>query len=292
MARERKNGDKLRIYRGIKAKGEIAVRKASDGLVIRECPTGESDKLLTVLTADSGKLLINAKGVRSIRSKNTALCRMFTYANFEYYEKNGRYWLAQGSVNDTFFGLNSDIEGLALASYVMELTNEISGEGVADTELLRTALNTLYAIEKKLKPLNLIKGAFEFFAAAHSGFAPELSGCEECGERKKKELYLDVMNGSLLCSDCLKKRSLLYADGIPETDAYATKNILLPLTQEVMMAISYVINSPLQKIFSFNLSNEKDINDLSRAGEIYLQNHLERGFETLNFYHSITKRSI
>lgn len=268
------------------------MRKASDGLVIRECPTGESDKLLTVLTADSGKLLINAKGVRSIRSKNTALCRMFTYANFEYYEKNGRYWLAQGSVNDSFFGLNSNIEGLALASYVMDVTNEISGEGVADTELLRTALNTLYAIENSLKPLDLIKGAFEFFAASHSGFAPELSGCEECGEGDKQELYLDVMNGSLLCSDCLKKKYLAVTDELPEFDTYATKNILLPMTREIMMAINYVINSPLQKIFSFKLQNEKDIHDFSHAGEIYLQNHLERGFETLNFYHSITKRTL
>ena len=63
------------------------MRGTFDGLILRESAYGESDKLLTVLTADEGKVFMIAKGVRSLKSKNLALCRLFTYANFEYYEK-------------------------------------------------------------------------------------------------------------------------------------------------------------------------------------------------------------
>ena len=106
------------------------MRGTFDGLILRESAYGESDKLLTVLTADEGKVFMIAKGVRSLKSKNMALCRLFTYANFEYYEKNGKRWLAGGSVNDSFFGLGTDIEAMALAAYVVDVAAEVTGEGV------------------------------------------------------------------------------------------------------------------------------------------------------------------
>ena len=263
------------------------MRGAVDGLVIREVSVGESDKLITVLTKEKGKILISAKGVRSQKSKNMALCRPFVYANFEYYEKSGHYWLASGSINDSFFGLNTDVEALALASYVIDVANEISGENSPDEVLLRTVLNTLYAIETKFRPLDQIKGAFEFFAAAHNGFSPDLNTCEKCGQASAEAFYLDVMNGALICSACLASKNLPLTEEIAEYDRFATKNILLPISAELIMAIRYVTSAEPKRIFSFNLSNEDDISAFSHIGETYLQNHLERGFETLEFYHMV-----
>ena len=265
------------------------MRGTIDGLVIKECAVGESDKLITVLTADKGKMLISAKGVRSMKSKNMALCRIFNYANFEYYERSGRYWLASGEISDSFFGLNSDIEALALASYVVDVAGELSGENSPDDVLLRLVLNTLYAIENKLRPLEQIKGAFEFFAAAHAGFMPDVGACEKCGQALPEAFYLDVMNGSLLCCECIKAKNHPMTEALPEYDKFSTKNILFPLTNEVLMAIRYVISARPQRLFSFALKSNDDINLFSRAGETYLQNHLERGFDTLEFYRSVSE---
>ena len=266
------------------------MRGTVDGLVIKECAVGESDKLLTVLTATKGKVLISAKGVRSMKSKNMALCRIFTYANFEYYERSGRYWLASGEINDSFFGLNSDIESLALASYVVDAVGELSGENSPDETLLRLTLNTLYAIEKRLRPLEQIKGAFEFFAMAHAGFLPDVSACEKCGETSAEAFYLDVMNGALLCCECVKSKNHALTNELPEYDRFSTKNILFPLTGEVVMAIRYAITADVRRLFSFTLKSNDDVYLFSRAGEVYLQNHLERGFDTLDFYRDISKK--
>ena len=268
------------------------MRGTVDGLVIKECAVGESDKLLTVLTATKGKVLISAKGVRSMKSKNMPLCRIFTYANFEYYERSGRYWLASGEINDTFYGLNADIESLSLASYIVDVANEISGENSPDEILLRVTLNTLYAIENKLHPLEQIKGAFEFFAAVHAGFLPDLSSCDKCGATDAEAFYLDVMNGALLCCECVKSKEIALTGEIPEYDRFATKNVLFPLTGEVVMAIRYSVSASPKRLFSFALKSEDDIYAFSRAGEIYLQNHLERGFETLDFYREIKSMSL
>ena len=262
------------------------MRGTFDGLVLRESAYGESDKLLTVLTAGEGKVFLIAKGVRSLKSKNMALCRLFTYANFEYYEKNGKRWLAGGSVNDSFFGLNSDIEGLSLASYVAEVAMEVTGEGVEAEQMLRATLNTLYAIEKKIKPYPIIKGAFELFAAFRSGYEPDLSVCGECSAEPKGEMWLDVMNGGLLCEECMAKCRRINPD-IPEYDHYLSKNIFLPITEAVLFALRYIVEATPRRLFAFELTDARDEADFSRLGEIYLQNHLERGFDTLSFYKAV-----
>lgn len=267
------------------------MRSTSDGLIIKERASGESDKLLTVLTADRGKILICAKGVRSLKSKNASICRAFTYANLEYYEKNGMFWLASGEVKEHFLTLGTPLEALSLAAYIADVADELSGENFSDTTLLRLLLNTFFAIENSLRPYPLIKGAFEFFAAAHAGFAPDLSSCEKCGKGigDTDKLVLDVMNGSLLCSECIADKRIPLTNEIAEYDRFETKNVLLPVTPEVIMAIRYAVSADLKRLYSFTLNKESDLSLFSSAGEVYLQNHLERGFETLNFYHDVIR---
>ena len=267
--------------------------KTACGLVLRETAVGESDKLLTVLTPEYGKLLLSAKGVRSMRSKNIPLCRLFTYGNFEFYEKNGHCWLSGGSVIDSFYELNSDIEGFALAAYVTDVATELSGEGENGEDILRLSLNTLYAITKKLRPYNQIKGAFELYAASHAGFMPDISGCRECNKRAASYFYLDVMNGNMLCSECLGKQQKGYYretdSGVITVDRYEQRSIILPMSPAVTAAVNYAVSAPVRRLFSFELKEKEDIKDFSKVGETYLSNHLERGFETLSFYHSVSE---
>ena len=264
------------------------MKKALDGLVLREIKVGDNDRRILILTADEGKMWITAKGARSVRSKVASLCRIFTYANFELYEKNGSKWLSGGSINNSFAGINSDITGFALASYIMQIADEITGENYPAEEILRMTLNTLYAIEKKLKPPSLIKAAYELFAATVSGFMPDLSECRQCKRvdlSATQELWLDVMNGGVLCGECLSRQS----NGLPlpDTDVYESRNILIPLDSSALEAMRYVIYAPTQRLFAFGLNDERSMALFCRAAESYLLNHLERDFDALRFYNSI-----
>ena len=262
------------------------MKKVIDGLVIKEIPYGENDKLLTVITADEGKILFCAKGARSPKSKLLGLCRIFTFANFEYYERSGKKWLSGGSVNDSFFNLNSDISRFALASYVLQLADEITGEGVPCPTVLRMTLNTLYAIEKGLKPLPLIKAAYEIFAVGDSGFAPDVTECCECGaDHCDKGYFLDIMNGRVICQTCMDKRS---ADAvIAPTDRFQTSNILVPIDDVAKRAWQYVLCADPKRIFSFGFADKESLSAFTRSTEAYILNHLERDFESLKFYHTV-----
>lgn len=264
------------------------MKKALDGLVLREIKVGDNDRRILILTADEGKMWITAKGARSTKSKVASLCRIFTYANLELYEKNGGRWLSGGSINNSFSGINGDIVGFSLASYILQIADEISGEGMGAEEVLRMTLNTLYAIEKKLRPYAQIKATYELFAANISGFMPNLEECPDCSGADFSpdgELWLDVMNGTVLCRKCLEKRS--GGLPLPETDSFETRNILVPLDTSALEAMRFVTSAPPQRIFSFGLTEERSMSLFCRAAETYLLNHLERDFDTLHFYNSI-----
>ena len=259
---------------------------AVDGLILKESAAGDNDKLVTLLTAKDGRFNMTAKGARSMRSKVAGVCRLFTYGNFEYYEKGDRRWVSGGSVNESFFGLCADLETFTLASYLSDIAYEITGEGVEAEEILRATLNAFYCLENKKKPHWQIKAAYELFAARASGFCPDLSGCAECSAEGDGDFWLDVMNGSVICADCMKKRGT--ADRLPDIDEYSTRNIFLPLSRSTLEAMRYIMTAPLQRIFAFSVTDEESAKMLSRAAETYLVNHLERNFETLDFYKKVT----
>ena len=177
---------------------------------------------------------------------------------------------------------------LNLAAYLCDLACELTDEGEPAPEMLRLLLNSLYAISKELYPQEIIKGAFELRAMAMSGYAPDLSACSVCGRDADEHFYLHVMNGSLLCSECfsakgkeVKRMTDTSYDDIRESET------VMGLTPAVNAAMRYVLCAPLERLFAFGLEEATDVDDFARATQTYVLSHLERGFDSLNFYHSM-----
>ena len=260
------------------------MRRTIDGLVLREMQSGDNDRRILVLTSE-GKMWMTAKGAKSVRSKYAAISQIFSYANFEFYEKNNAKWVSGGSAISVFNNLQNDLEAFSLASYIAQIADEITEEEYPAENILRTTLNMIYAIDKKLKPLEQIKASYELFAASESGFCPDLFECSECASETFSDtstVWLDVMNGGIICEECLKKKS--GGLPLPEKDAYETKNVLFPLDVSALCAMRYVMSAQPQRLLAFSLSNEQSLALFARASEGFLLNHLERDFSTLHFY--------
>lgn len=259
-----------------------------DGLVIRSQNYGENDRLITLLTSE-GKMTVIAKGARSLRSKVKNLTEPFVYGNFELNQKSsGIAWIGGGSIENMFYALRNDMDKLFLATYICDVTNELSGERADGSDMLRLTLNTLYAIVNEIRPLKQIKAVFELRASAISGYMPSIDSCCVCDTSSAENVYFDVMNGAVICSDCLQKRgeivkknpALLY-DDIRE------RSVLIPINPASYAAIRYAIHAPIEKMLSFSLAEKSDLDMFSRAGEGYLLNHLGHGFDSLDLYYSI-----
>lgn len=252
------------------------------GLVIRTTDIKEADRLITIYTEEKGVVTALAKGARSHKSRKMASTMQFCYSTFVLYKHGEYYQIKECELIESFFGIRNTIEGLALATYVAEVIDDVA-TAEADRELLRLALNSLYAIASGKYSLDKVKGAFEIRCASILGFMPDVLACSVCGE-KLGDFIFRIMQGSIVCLGCNAKAASTRA--VPE-DPHESQAVCI-LSEGAKIALGYCIYAPLQKLFSFNIS-DGDMELFSRAAEDYIVNQLERSFRALEFYKEVKR---
>ena len=240
-------------------------------LVLRGVDYKESDKILTLLTADMGKITASARGCRKKGSPIAAGCQLLCWSEMVLYEYQGRWVVKEANTERQFRGVRDDLEKLALACYLAEVTEVLAVEGIPVPELLSLILNSLHALEKMNKPLPLVKAAFELKAMCLAGYEPMLEGCAVCGEETPPDPRFHLREGVLHCAAC---RSEL-GDGIS-----------MPLDEGGIRAMQHIAWGDPKRLFSIVLS-EESLRRFADLTEAYLHTQLERGFHTLDFYKSI-----
>ena len=241
----------------------------TDGIVLREVAYQDSDKLLTVLTREYGKLTVRARGVRSSRSRSKAACQLLAYSEFTLLERGGRYVVTEATAKVMFPELRNDLELLSLASYFAQAADVLSPEGEENPPFVSLLLNALYALGRLGLPQKLVKAVFELRAMCLSGYEPDLRGCAVCGAPEPDRF--NISQGVLQCAACR---------------AEGEDDIRLPMSAGTRAALRYLDSAPPSRVFSFRLA-EPSLSELGQITESYLCTRLERGFSTLDFYKSL-----
>ncbi len=252
------------------------------GLVLRSTDLGDHDKLLTVLTAERGKLTICAKGAHSLKSKYMPVSQQFIYGDYTFRETGEGRWLKDGSIVESFFAVRAELTRLAAASYLMAVAEVLALEEEPDPELLRLSLNSLYLLTSDKRPVAQVKAVFELAAVSGAGFAPDLVFCADCGKKAPYPAALDLAGGVVYCADCLKKReqAAQFGEGREEYTALSS------LTPGVTDALRHVLSGGGNP-FAFRLP-EEELRQFAAICERYLLYQLDIGFKTLDFYHEVT----
>ena len=254
-------------------------------LVIRTTDLSESDRLIRLYSDRLGVISAYANNSRSLKSRYMAASQLFCYGNYVLYQKGEKYWVREVELENNFFGLRRSISKTALGSYFCDILSE-AGTTDPDVALLRLILNSLYALERDLVPERMIKLCFEMRCASSLGFMPDLSGCSECG-KDEGELYLDVLGGVCTCRDCREYAASVRTEGTVVLEGEEQRRPVLILSPGVRAAMRYVMECPIERIYSFRIG-DADREALSVACEQYLLHHLGRGFDTLKFYKEVS----
>ena len=178
--------------------------RTENALILREVRFKESDRILTVLTADAGKLTLSAHGALSKKSRIAAATQQLTYAELTLFEKNGRYSVREGVTKEAFQGLRMDLDRLALGSYISECLEQYAGEEQPEPELMQLGLNCLYALSEGLYSAEKIKTAFELRLMTEEGYAPAGELCAVCGRSDIIEPVFVLEEGQTVCRSCRK----------------------------------------------------------------------------------------
>ena len=237
------------------------------GVVLRETETKESDKILTLLTWEQGKIGVIARGARRKNCKFAAAAQPLAYAEWTLYQRKDWRYANDASTLDLFDGLRGELGALALGCYMAELTEAVCPEDEPAPELLRHLLNGLYALSTLHKPPALVKPAFELRLLCLAGYEPLADACALCGKEDPAEPVLDTVQGVLRCRDC--------GGGGGR-----------PLCPDSLAALRHIVYGDPKRLYAFRLG-EEPLRRLSAASEAFLHAQLERGFSTLDFYKSI-----
>lgn len=243
----------------------------TQGLVLRQVNLRESDLLLTLLTADQGKITALARGARRRSSPLLGPTQLFAFSRFTLFENRGKLTIDQAESIDLMMELRSDIELLSLSAYFSELLEALSDEDAVSPELLSLGLNAYYALGRLKKPACIVKPAFELKLLALAGYEPDISGCAVCGQEQPEAAYFDLKHGVLCCGACR---------------GAADAGARLPLSPDVLSAMRHVLYKDARRLFSFSLTPPQ-AEQFAKVSEAFVSAQLERGFVTLEFYKKI-----
>ena len=74
------------------------------GVVLRETETRDADKILTLMTAERGKLSVIARGVCRKGCKFAACAQPLAYSEWTLYKKGDWYYANEGTTLELFSG--------------------------------------------------------------------------------------------------------------------------------------------------------------------------------------------
>ena len=241
-------------------------------LVLRAVDYKESDKILTLLTPQDGKVTASARGSRKRGSAIAAGTQLLSWSDMVLYEYQGRWSVKEAVVERQFRGVQQDVERLSLGCYFAEVAEALAVEGLPAGELLSLVLNSLHVLDKlPQKPLEQVKAAFELKAMCLAGYEPILDACAVCGQEPPREPRFHLKEGVLHCACCRGE---------------VGEGISMPLTASALAAMRHVVYGDPKRLFSFQV-DKLSLEQMSGVCEAYLMTQLERGFGTLDFYKQI-----
>ena len=245
------------------------MRLTTDALIIRENNNiGEADRFVTALTREVGVVHASARGAQRVKSRLHAATSLLTYSRMTLFQGRKQYMVDEAAPLKVFFHLIGDIERLALAQYFCELAGVLCPEQEPAETPLRLLLNALYLLDEGTRDPRLVKAAVELRMMTVAGYMPTLGACARCGTDTDGGAFFDLQDARLLCRNCGD------GGGNPFVSA------------GVLSAMRHIAAGPFERVFSFSLPDE-GLRQLGEIAERYLLCRLQRGFKTLDFYHSL-----
>jgi len=237
----------------------------TEGLVLKTTDTGESDRLVTILTRDFGLLRAFANGAKRLKSRSQSATQPLAFSRFSLYRGRDAYTVDEAQGIELFFPLREDIVRLSLAQYFCELAAELAPAEVPAEPCLRLLLQALYLLSHQKKPLPLLKAAVELRMLCFAGYMPDLNVCASCArpDLPGEFVLFSLEEGTFHCADCGGNGT--------------------PIGMGVLAAMRHICRAEGERLFSFRLP-EPSLRALNDTTEAYITAQLQRRFQTLAFY--------
>ncbi len=204
--------------------------KKLNAIMLRAVDYGENDKILTLLSAEEGRITAGIKGVKKAGAKLKFAAQPFCFAEYVLAQNGNRYTVVQASECESFYELRTDINRYYAACAVCEAALALTYEGDMEKSVFGDSVRALSDMCRGDEGLALI--SYLLKALRRSGYGVRLDDCTECGSNllSADKLRFDMDIGCFTCWDCgsgigasgVTFNVLRMADGLTYDSSYIT----------------------------------------------------------------------
>ena len=171
-------------------------------LVLRQRRLGDVDKILTLYTAQHGKLEVVAKGVRKTRSRLAGHVEPLTQATFMLAKGKSLDVVTQVETVESFQEVRDDLDRVSRALYCAELLEKFTEPRQEQFALYRLLLDTLRRLAVRADVDTPVR-FYEMALLDALGYRPELEACVHCRRRLEAATnYWSPACGGVVCAAC------------------------------------------------------------------------------------------
>jgi DNA repair protein RecO (recombination protein O) len=101
-----------------------------EGIVLKRRNLGEADRILTILSKQSGKITVKAPGVRRISSRRSPHVELLNHSQFTLYTSSKTFMpiVTEAQTFEDFSFIKNDLNKIGWALYICELTNGLCAD--------------------------------------------------------------------------------------------------------------------------------------------------------------------
>ena len=231
-----------------------------EAIVLRTQKLGEADRIITLLTRESGRVRAVAKGVRRTSSRFGSRLEPFTHVDLQLAEGRSLDVVTQAVTLDPFASrMGSDYERYTAGTVMLETAERLVVEDKEPAlQQFLLLVGALRAVCDTGRSPSAVLDSFLLRSLAVAGWAPSFDGCARCGLEGRHRSF-SPSAGGMLCSTCRVPGSMNPA---PET--------------VVLLGALLAGDWP-----AVDASEPRTRREATGMVAAYLQWHLERGLKSL-----------
>jgi DNA repair protein RecO (recombination protein O) len=240
-----------------------------NGIVLKRSDVGEADRLLTVLTAERGKLRAVAKGARKPLARKTGHVELFNSVSLLIAVAREIDIVSQADTLDPFLPVRIDLDRLSYAYYFAELVDRFVEEEIEHREVYDLMLGAMHWLERT-PHLSRTARYFEMRLLDALGYRPQLFVCVHSKEDLVPEENFFSPEGGGMVKPQYRE---LYRDAIA-----------VPVN--TLKVLRYLQSRNFDEIDQLRLSPQVEA-DVESVMNYYVTHLLERQLKSVDFLNTL-----
>lgn len=180
------------------------------GIVIKAIDYKDSDKLVTIFSAELGLLKAKVRGVKKDKAKLAFAVQPFALIEFVLFDSNGFYTVKTATSIDQFFNITLDFDNYILMLAVLELAEKTIKENNPEPELFMLIISALKSVAYDNASPMIVFIKFMIEALKHLGYNLEIDSCAVCGDKLSDKIFpFSYEYNGMICAKCSNKNEYL-----------------------------------------------------------------------------------